>query len=791
MKLATVVEKMTGVRISSTYFSEDTILELFPMHGKPHKRNRIALLYGKNGSGKSTIAQGFREYRDLTEPNTVTLKPIENTSYISNELLETPEKIFIFDEEYISSRVKIKESGLDAIVLFGDQVAIDEQIEETKRQIDVKKEEIDQLKTYFNRFTDNNDVNSPSYWDVQIRSKLRETNGWAETGSKIKGQRQNLSVSDAEIDRIGKLSPTRSLDELIGELDKRLMQFQAVGTASSQISTRVPLITLVDDICQSTEACLEEVVNRPQLTDRELQLFQMFGLSSAANTRMFVSNKENTVCEKCFQTIEDDYRDKVLGEIECILNRDVEDFKEKLEKLMISEISIDTYQAYRDLTSYSKVRDRIEDYNKVVISHNGLIQVKIDNPYEKMTYDDSIEIMKAFDLASQALTDLEVDRNNFNRIINERSSVINELLQLNDSVAHYSIQNMLSSRQTQQREKNTTEKQLNNFSETLTNLLNNMTKLDSQRKNYQVASDEINSSLGYIFFSKERISLELGSDRVYHLKVNGKRVKPNKVSCGERNALALSYFFTEIAKDMDASAIYTEELLLVIDDPVSSFDLENRIGIIPFLRWKLEQILNSCTTTKVLVMTHDISVMFDLEKAFQEISKQCEKMCANAEYCLFQLDSKRLSNFMYKKHNEYTLLLQRVYQYAKGPTVDSDLDLTIGNMMRRVLEAFASFSFKLGINEVSLDETVLRILSDEETRTYYRNLMYRLVLNNESHFMENIQGAPEGSFFSHLSSSEKQRTAKDVLCFIFSLNKVHVLSHVPDAEADLIVWCAR
>lgn len=110
--------------------------------------------------------------------------------------------------------------------------------------------------------------------------------------------------------------------------------------------------------------------------------------------------------------------------------------------------------------------------------------------------------------------------------------------------------------------------------------------------------------------------------------------------------------------------------------------------------------------------------------------------------------------------------------------------------MRRVLEAFSSFSFKKGVEDVSLDERVLELLSDEESKVYYRNLMYRLVLNNESHFLENIQGAPEMSFFSHLSSDEKQRTAKDILCFIYRLNKVHILSHLPDAESDLMTWCA-
>jgi tRNA A37 threonylcarbamoyladenosine biosynthesis protein TsaE len=57
--MASLVEQMTGVTISSPYFPNVTSLELFPKHPKPPKNNRVALLYGKNGSGKSTIAQGF------------------------------------------------------------------------------------------------------------------------------------------------------------------------------------------------------------------------------------------------------------------------------------------------------------------------------------------------------------------------------------------------------------------------------------------------------------------------------------------------------------------------------------------------------------------------------------------------------------------------------------------------------------------------------------------------------------------------------------------------------------
>ena len=53
---------------------------------------------------------------------------------------------------------------------------------------------------------------------------------------------------------------------------------------------------------------------------------------------------------------------------------------------------------------------------------------------------------------------------------------------------------------------------------------------------------------------------------------------------------------------------------------------------------------------------------------------------------------------------------------------------------------------------------------------------------------ENVQGAPEMSFFSHLTTAEKQRTARDVLCFMYCVNPAHVLSHLPDAQKELDDW---
>lgn len=82
--------------------------------------------------------------------------------------------------------------------------------------------------------------------------------------------------------------------------------------------------------------------------------------------------------------------------------------------------------------------------------------------------------------------------------------------------------------------------------------------------------------------------------------------------------------------------------------------------------------------------------------------------------------------------------------------------------------------------------------SEEDVTAQFEQLItvYRLVLHTESHSEEAVQGAPETSFYGHISRAEKQRTTRDILCFMYSVNKVHVLAHIPKAKNDILTWMA-
>ena len=798
--MATAIESMTGIRIKSDFFSDATDMHFFPPHSKPPKNNRVALLYGKNGSGKSTIAQGFREYRYPPDPPAmpaIDLNPTVGESAIkitgSNYVIGDRGKIFVYDEKYVEGKIKISDSGLDSIVLFGEQIELEEKIGKVAEEINaLHLQEIEQ-NAECDKFANSVNIVAPSYWIAKIKASLQQKNGWAEIDSKIKGNKANSAVNESLIDRIGIVMPIGAETEIKTSFDSQYSLFVSTNKNSNQLAL-VSEASAATNLESEAQALLMQTIPRPSLTPRESELLNIFNIGKIASARTFLSDSVNNVCPNCLQTISDEYRAKILQSIENILNREVESFQIKLKNLIQPMENIVDYQCYNVLGGIAAtIQNAVTDYNKSVTAHNDALQQKLDNPFEPLRYTpSSIGLAASIDALNLAIVVLNIEIEAYNDTIKKRKSTEKSLLEYNDMIAHLNIVNDYVQLDTQRKEKAIAEALLKSIRDEKISKEQEKIRLDSLRQNFQIAADKINQSLEYIFFSRERLSLELGADQLYYLKVNGHSVVPSKVSCGERNALALSYFFTEISRNMDAAAIYSDEVLLIIDDPVSSFDMENRVGILSFLRWKLEQVLEACATTKLLIMTHDVSVVFDMQKSLGEISKHCKEKSVYAECITYQLSNKKLMPFNHRSHNEYTQLLCGIYQYATN-TSEIDYDLIIGNVMRRTLEAFSSFSYKKGIEDVSLDQQVLATLVDEKSRNYYRNLMYRLVLNGESHLQENTQGSPEAFFFTHLSRDEKQRTAKDILSFMYQLNRPHILAHLvscADVETNLQNWSA-
>jgi hypothetical protein len=259
-------------------------------------------------------------------------------------------------------------------------------------------------------------------------------------------------------------------------------------------------------------------------------------------------------------------------------------------------------------------------------------------------------------------------------------------------------------------------------------------------------------------------------DGCYKLVINGRQVKPKKISVGERNVLGLCYFFAMLFSGKRDEDKYSSEYLIVIDDPVSSFDYGNRLGVMSLLRFQFNAIIKSNDKSRILVMSHDLPSVFDMVKIRSDV-----KGGLGGEKKFFELENKKIKEQTVR--NEYQKLLKHVYEYAnnRGPDdMDDTSEMSIGNIMRRLMEAFASFCYNTGFEKMMCNAGVLDRI-DPNKRPYYENFMCRLTLNGESHEEEHVYSL--NTMTRYFSKDEKVQTAKSLLLFLLYINEEHMKSY--------------
>ena len=139
-----MLKDICGIELCGANFENPTRLGMFnPIDGGTQKTIKGTLVYGRNGSGKSTIARGFRKI--IGEKD----QPINYASVLDKNgspivLTESEKKkIFIFDEDYVDKNVKLQEDHLDTIVMLGKQADLTEQIAKTEIDCEIARAEAD------------------------------------------------------------------------------------------------------------------------------------------------------------------------------------------------------------------------------------------------------------------------------------------------------------------------------------------------------------------------------------------------------------------------------------------------------------------------------------------------------------------------------------------------------------------------------------------------------------------------------------------------------------------------
>lgn len=209
-------ESIKTLNFSGASFSESTKFVFFDESKKQH----FALIYGKNGTGKSTIAKAFYKLSGHDVPENNYAELFDQTDNPISLPVEKMKRIFVFDEEFINQNIRFKDDGLDTIVMLGDMAECEKQIEELEESVKTLDGDLKKLNKKLEKYNDPNSPLSPQHQLGVVKNQLRST--WAARQKTIKGNTSNSPVTDTIISRIALQIPTLCHDDLLSDYSEKI-----------------------------------------------------------------------------------------------------------------------------------------------------------------------------------------------------------------------------------------------------------------------------------------------------------------------------------------------------------------------------------------------------------------------------------------------------------------------------------------------------------------------------------------------------------------------------------------
>lgn len=771
-------EKVKTLHFESEAFKTPSNYDIFSDPVKCH----TCLIYGRNGTGKSTLAKAFKKLRGNDADGIALSKLIGhgNTSITLTE--EDRKSIYVFDEDYINSKIKIREDGLESIIMLGKQADIDDKIRAREAELKTAEKTLNGARDEYLEYTKAESPKNPEVKFQDAKTTLKQH--WAVRRKEIMQLITNAPVADDKVRNTAKNPPSRTQEEIQKKYYENLNLLNSLrNNECHNIAHPVPDIPAVDE--NKIISLLAKKVEKPILTDRENRMVQLISEGEAEHLRKIrtvFSEPSVSECPFCYQPITQDYKKHLIESIQAAFNKEVEEHTQELEKAHMQPFETDFSIYYAaDSAQCEKCKSQLAVFNDRINFCNEYLKTKINDPFSPIVLSD-IGLEEAYLLLVNEFNILKYKVEQYNQSISNINVIQDRLNKMNDEIAFYEIISDYNTYLQKKKDMEAANEKAKSAEAEVDRIRREIEKLEQQKNQISIAVDIINSYLGFIFLDKGRLEIKC-QDNKYVIRSRSSSVRPDAISVGERNIIALCYFFADMFSGKEEEDKYKNEAMVVIDDPVSSFDIDNRIGIISFLNSQFRLLLEGNENTRVVLMSHDLQTIDDIEKTFKAIN--VNNKWKNSTFLLENNTLKPKNNIL----NEYQTLIDIVYEYANGANTENGL--TIGNTMRRVAEAFTTFEYKGGIDEL-LTHNVLDEIKDKTLREYFEGRIMKLYLNWDSHMQDRVKTLTNPGFTVQFSDADKRNTARDIICLLYQLNKPHITAYMknkPGSIETVKQWC--
>ena len=755
-------KNLNDVVISTDFFGENKELKGLLSH-------KINIVFGENGSGKSTIAEAFRQYSQ------------GNVDYISFPGASIDEddrkRIFVFDEQFVRQNLEMSEKkGLGTIVTIGDAVSISQEEFDLKKKI---QDEEDKLTEAQSKASTAKTTADKLYRDLD--TSFRKDNGYAGLGKQINEQANKLRVNvDDLVPKLSKLN-TAGLDkiELRKEIELGIINLQSTKNHPS-ISWEPSLSGNSSVVPASARAkeLLAKKIEKPGVSEREERLLAL-GEFYRQQTQTEIIDKEAKICPLCHQAITAEHRHDLkdlIAKVEENLKAAASGYEAALEEC-INNLTPEQFSIPEDVKSIfpaesTKAELAFKTFETEAESLIGKVKVRQNNILAEPSVLNIVLLNDYYTELSKSINALKTKIGKYNKDVKEREAKKTDLVEKNEKLAYLENENDIVAYLKSRADEKAGNDEADALESGIKTLRKNLVDVQAKSSNTNDARVFINECLDFIFCTKGRLELVPEGEEekgVYTLKSNGRPVRLDKISVGERNAIALAYFFASTFTGKRKNDRYNTSSLYIIDDPISSFDRGNRVGMLSFINDQFTSIVDERkrADNKILVLSHDIQTVNDLSVIKDNLSK------LNNLYeqgCL-ELKGKAIKPLVFNKESNYHQLLMEVFDFAAESEAAPDKISGIGNKMRQVMESFFKFNYNMPFEMALHNKAFLEQVPNNQ-KNYFNRFVAKLLFNTTSHGGANVDAL--GDFQPVYTADDLHIAARTILVFINYLNPLHL-----------------
>lgn len=763
------IPSIRGVHVESGPFAQGRNFRLFcdDSNGAPC---RASIVFGRNGSGKTTLS---REIAGIAS-GTSTGGYLYGADGKAVPLSEGERaRIRVFNEDYVREKVLVEADGVESIVMLGEQA-------DAKKKINEIDEELVELGKQFEEQQGVRDRLESGRESIANLEKAAKTaakdGGWADRRAAIDGGRPSLTTArwDAILASETK-EPRKALQD---EFDRKLTELGRAEAAGSAIAGRVPALdpSLFDE--DGLVTLLSKKLDEPVLTDRERRIMSLVqeGHQEIVETaRDVFSRGETTVCPMCQRELTPEYRESLEESILRVLSDAVDAYRADLDRARIPEINEDAV-ALGDVPEELLVgyRKALAAANAIISSYERMVGERLGAIYSQVeTAPLGLAGAIAALNAEAAAANEEID--SINASVRDRDALRGQLLGLADQIAWLDAKDEIAALDSAKAELSAAKEKLDEIDGRRRKLNADLNRERTRMAMTNIAAETINSFLANVYFDTGRFVLVPEGD-VYKIRSRGKPVRPQDVSAGERNVLALCYFFSESGRGRSEGSEDADPQYIVLDDPISSFDVENEIGICSLMRERFEGILTANEESRVTVMTHSLNAFQETERILCDLKETLKTTNAGKfNYKVYRLTQGGTEDYVMKR-SEYQSLLKRAYDFASSEAEDEAESYVIGNVLRRIVEGYSTFNYGIAMEMLARDPALVGRMGP--VGKALSGVMYRLALNDESHLKDRVASLSPTASFEPYSYDEKRAMARCVLVMLSRLDPYHVVRHL-------------